>query len=523
MTRPARATFLALALPIAGLTAQQPTRATFFVTLAGDTIAYEYVTRAPMHVEGELFVTKPAKTRWRYVLDTDAQLRSQHLTNDFFMSLTDTAPMQRAVFTFQGDSVVAVLSGASAATQRFATKNGAVPWVNPSPGMVEQLLLRAKAMGGATDTVPLLQVAGGQTVPVVVSWIGADSATLQLGAVMFRAAVNRDGALLGAAVPLQGVTITRVEGIRKVSVVPPDYSAPAGAPYTAEEVTVKTQEGFTLAGTLTLPKVRPTSGAPAVVTITGSGPENRDEEIGIDGYRPFRQLADTLARRGIAVLRLDDRGVGGSARGPANPTSADFANDIRAALAFLRNRPGIDRTRLALVGHSEGGMIAPMIAATDASLRGIVLMAGPAYTGRKIIDFQNRYGVEHMGNVPPEKRDSVLRVAAHTIDSMSTVPGWMSYFLAYDPLLTARKVKVPVLVLQGATDRQVTAEQADSLGVALRAGGNRDVTVHVFPQTNHLFLADPDGNPSRYASLPSKSVRADVLGAIADWLSEKMR
>lgn len=510
-----------LLLPIAAA-AQQPTRSTFFVIQRSDTIAFEYVTRAPLRVEGELSV-KGANTRWRYSLDTDAQAKSQHVENAFFRSLTDTAPIQRVAFTFQGDSVIAVMSGSSSGTQRIPTKSGAVPWVNPSPGMVEQLLVRAKAMGGAIDTVPLLQVAGGQTTPVVVSFIGTDSATIDLGGVMFRAAVGPSATLLGAVIPQQGVRITRVEGTQKVSVIPPDYSAPAGAPYTAEEVVVRTPAGITLAGTLTLPKVRPTSGAPAVVTITGSGPENRDEEIGIEGYRPFRQVADTLGRRGIAVLRLDDRGVGGSARGPENPTSADFANDIRAALSYLRTRPEIDKRRLGLVGHSEGGMIAPMVAATDTSLRAIVLMAGPAYTGRKIIDYQNRYGVEHMSNVAPEKRDSVLRAAAHSVDSLAATPGWISYFLSYDPLPTARKVKIPVLVLQGATDMQVTPEQADSLGAAMRAGGNRGVTVRVFPQTNHLFLVDPDGNPARYASLPSKMVRADVLGAMADWLSAKLK
>jgi len=513
---------ITLLLPAAAAAQQQPARSTFFVIQGTDTIAFEYVTRAATHVEGELSI-KGQKTRWRYSLDTDAQAKSQRLENAFFTSLTDTAPIQRAVFTFQGDSAIVVLSGSSSGTQRLPTKSGAVPWVNPSPGMVEQFLVRAKAMGGTIDTVPLLQVAGGQTLPVIVTWIGSDSATINLAGVEFRAAVGPGATLLGAVIAQQNVRIARVDGTQKVTVVPPDYSAPAGAPYSAEEVVVKTKEGLTLAGTLTLPKTRPTTGVPAVVMITGSGPENRDEEIGIEGYRPFRQIADTLGRRGIAVLRLDDRGVGGSAVGPANPTSADFANDIRAGLAYLRTRPEIDKQRLGLVGHSEGGMIAPMVAATDTTLRAIVLMAGPAYTGRKIIDYQNRYGVEHMSNVAPEKRDSVFRAAMHTLDSLAKTPGWMGYFLSYDPLITARRVRTPVLVLQGATDMQVTAEQADTLAAVLRASGNRNVTVRVFPQTNHLFLTDPDGNPSRYAALPSKTVRADVLGAIADWLSIRLR
>src|SRR4051794_10477343 len=105
--------------------------------------------------------------------------------------------------------------------------------------MVEQMLVRAKAMGGATDSVPIFQVAGGQTTNVIVSWIGADSATINLGGVIFRAAVGRDGSLLGAVIPQQNVRIARVEGTQKVAVAPPDYSAPANAPYTAEDVVVK--------------------------------------------------------------------------------------------------------------------------------------------------------------------------------------------------------------------------------------------------------------------------------------------
>src|SRR5215472_5896491 len=144
---------------------------------------------------------------------------------------------------------------------------------------------------------------------------------------------------------------------------PPDYSAPPGAPYTAEEVTVNTPMGHTLAGTLTLPKgasrAQPVG---AIVTITGSGPEERDEAIGIDGYRPFRQFADSLARRGIATLRMDDRGTGASKGTFKGATSADFGEDIRAGLAYLRTRPEIDTTHLGLLGHSEGAIIAPIVA-----------------------------------------------------------------------------------------------------------------------------------------------------------------
>jgi len=118
---------------------------------------------------------------------------------------------------------------------------------------------------------------------------------------------------------------------------------------------------------------------------------------------------------------------------------------------------------------------------------------------------------------------TLLATAPAALDSAARASAWIRYFLDYDPVATARRVRTPVLILQGATDRQVTAEQADTLAAALRAGGNRRVTVRVFPETNHLFLADPDGSPAGYAALPSKQVRPAVLGAIADWLSATLK
>src|SRR5262249_27674172 len=149
----------------------------------------------------------------------------------------------------------------------------------------------------------------------------------------------------------------------------PDYSAPADAPYTAEDVTVPTPGGFTLAGTLTFPKGASRSKpVPAIVTITGSGPENRDEDIGLPGYHPFRQIADSLSRLAIGTVRMDDRGTAGSGGTFKGATSADFAEDIRAGLAYLRTRPEIRSDRLGVLGHSEGAIIAPMVADKEPGL-----------------------------------------------------------------------------------------------------------------------------------------------------------
>jgi hypothetical protein len=168
-------------------------------------------------------------------------------------------------------------------------------------------------------------------------------------------------------------------------------------------------------------------------------------------------------------------------------------------------------------------MIAPMIAATDPKLRAIVLMAGPAHTGRAIIQFQQTYAADSMLRLTGTARDSALRDMSSKLDSSAKAVPWIQFFLDYDPIATAKRVKQPVLILQGATDRQVTAEQGPELAAAFRAGGNRDVTLKIFPSTDHLFLSDAVGNPSGYAKLPSRNVRTDVLGTIADWLTARLQ
>src|SRR5262245_23094589 len=189
-----------------------------------------------------------------------------------------------------------------------------------------------------------------------------------------------------------------------------DYSAPAGAPYTTEDVSVSTPMGHTLAGTLTLPRgasrARPVA---AIVTITGSGPQERDEALpGVQGFRPFRQIADSLGRRGVAVLRMDDRGTAGSKGMFKGATSQDFAEDIRAGLAYLRTRPEIDARRLGLVGHSEGAVIAPMVAAKEPTLRAMVLLAGVARPAYEVLVFQLKNLINHNERFSQTQKDSAI-------------------------------------------------------------------------------------------------------------------
>jgi|GEM_PF-5782112 len=303
---------------------------------------------------------------------------------------------------------------------------------------------------------------------------------------------------------------------------PAAYGAPGDAPYTAEEVRVPTPAGHVLAGTLTLPK-NPAGRVPAVVLITGSGLQDRDATV-VPGYRFFRQIADSLGRRGIAVLRLDDRGWGASGGDPSRATTADLADDTRAAVAWLRGRAEVDPARIGLAGHSEGGVIAPMVAAEDAGIAAVALLAGQGWTGRRTSDYQLRRVWSRMG-MSEARMDSMAVINDPIRERQAAQIPWIRYWMDFDPAPTLRRVRVPALVLQGGTDWQVAPEQADAIAAALREGGNRDVTVRRFPTLNHLFLPDPEGvpDPTRYATLPDKQVPAEVIGALADWLVERLR
>jgi dienelactone hydrolase len=305
----------------------------------------------------------------------------------------------------------------------------------------------------------------------------------------------------------------------------PDYSAPADAPYTAEDVLVTTPGGFTLAGTLTLPKGASRSKpVGAIVTITGSGPEDRDESIGLPGYRPFRQIADSLGRRGIAVLRMDDRGTGASGGTFKGATSADFAEDIRAGLAYLRTRPEIRSDRLGVLGHSEGAIIAPMVAEKESTLRAIVLLAGIAEPGRSALQFQMKNGIEHNAKLTPAQRESQIAEIPAKIDAMAAADPWMKFFFTYDPAATMRRVKTPVLILTGSRDQQAVPEQNPKIEAAFKEGGNKDVTARILPDFNHLFVHDTDGFPGNYAKLPAPiMMSSDVVEMVTDWLVRRLR
>ncbi len=514
-----------LAWSAASLSAQGEERAAFVMQLGRDTFAVENLSRSAGRLETEL----TGRALGRLVIRADegpgATIRALTLTAWRPGTPPDSSPGNQARIVMTGDTAVVTFSiPAGTPAQRVSTRADAVPYLNPSFAMIEEVLRHARAMGGDTVAVPLFFIQGGQTAPATVAWGPNDSVAVTLGGTAIRLRFSPDGRILSGSVPSQNLTIERVEGahLAPITMVPPDYSAPGGAPYTADNVRVPTPAGFELGGTLTRPEGK--GPFPAVVLITGSGSQDRDEAIPtIAGYRPFRDIADTLSRRGIAVLRLDDRGYGASGGDATSATSADFAQDIHAALGWLGAQTGIDPDRLGLVGHSEGGLIAPMVAASDTEIAAIALIAGPAQTGREIIRYQQRWAVEHDPAIPPAARDSAMSSAARQLEEVAARQPWLAFFLDYDPLRTAREVKeTPVLILQGGTDRQITPEQADALATAFRAGGNPDVTVRHFPDLDHLMLPDPSGDPAGYALLPSRRPSPELLGALADWLVARL-
>lgn len=506
--------------------AQSGTRSVAYVITRGnDTLVVERLQRTASRTLATVSLSGQPTIELDYTLTPTHGVSAARFTVRLPSAAPDAAPAQEGMVTFVGDSAILTMKAAGQErTLRVATKAGALPLANNDFVVAEQMVRMARAQKVTKLTKPVFLLSNAQTMEATVELSGADSARFTILTNVSELAIDADGNVTGGAIPFAGLRIFAVTGpaMAGISVGRPNYDAPAGAPYTAEHITVQTPEGHTLAGTLTKPSG--TDGKlPAAVTITGSGQQDRDEYIAVaGGFRLFRQVADTLSRRGIAVLRLDDRGIGGSG-GDVNGTSADFANDIRAAVAYLRTRADIDPARIALVGHSEGGLIAPMIAVTDPQLAAVALLAGTAYTGREIVYYQIENGVRGGGNIPAAQQDSMIAAQKREFDTSLPKNAWMRFFADYDPIPTARRLRQPTLILQGATDQQVRAEEARMLDAAMRDAGNSRVTLRIMPDRNHLFLRDANGHPSGYANLKDPKVDGEVLGVLADWLATTLR
>jgi pimeloyl-ACP methyl ester carboxylesterase len=336
-------------------------------------------------------------------------------------------------------------------------------------------------------------------------------------------------------------------------------------PYHVEEVTYENPAaGITLAGTLTAP---PSSGPhPAVILITGSGAQDRDESL--MGHKPFLLLADYLTRRGIAVLRFDDRGVGGSGGNTMLATLEDNATDVEAGIAFLQSRSEIDPTRIGLMGHSEGGWVAPLVAMTN-DVAFVVMLAGPGVDAEQLLYAQQEAllraagvsqsyidgnakvsriifeilretddleevrqalmtGVDELkAQSSPEERNGIEQVMTSIpeaqwdaqLQTMATP--WFRGLLSYDPTEALHELDVPVLALIGELDLQVPVSQnVPALEAAFANGKATDYTVLALPGLNHLFQTATTGAITEYGQI-EETFAPMALEILGDWVVEK--
>jgi len=331
-------------------------------------------------------------------------------------------------------------------------------------------------------------------------------------------------------------------------------------PYISEEVTFKNSKAgdIKLAGTLTLPKG--IDNPPVAILISGSGPQNRNEEL--LGHQPFLVLSDHLTRKGIAVLRYDDRGIADSEGDFSTGTTYDFASDVEAGITYLKTRQDVvDIHKIGLIGHSEGGMIAPMVASKNKDISFCVLLAGPGINGKDVLLTQTRKAYELAGvaeneislnekytdkiydickNYKGEDSNKQMIDLYHKIQKESTgilksqytdevieksitqlTSLWMLEFIKFDPTLYLSKVKCPVLAINGEKDSQVLSKiNLTTIEKSLKKAGNKDVTVKELKDLNHLFQTSKTGSFSEYAG-NEETFSPIALNIISDWINKR--
>jgi len=334
-------------------------------------------------------------------------------------------------------------------------------------------------------------------------------------------------------------------------------------PYHSEDIKfANSKADVVLAGTLTLPAKE--GNFPAVVLISGSGPQNRNEEL--MGHKPFLVIADYLTRNGIAVLRFDDRGTAESTGDFNKATSEDFATDVEAAVKYLETRKEINKKEIGLMGHSEGGVIAPMVAANSKNIAFIVLLAGTGIPGDQLLLMQQQLVGQANGVSEADlKKAAAINAGAFKMIKTSENPEslnagltayikesfeeikakgkpegmsdenfialqvnqlispWMVFFIKYDPAPTLQKVKCPVLAINGEKDLQVPAkENIEAIAKALKKGGNKNVTTKIIPGLNHLFQTCDTGSPAEYTSI-EETFSPLALAEVTSWILKQVK
>jgi uncharacterized protein len=383
--------------------------------------------------------------------------------------------------------------------------------------------------------------------------------TVPASGARFSGALSGDGVRLEGRWALPGqpdveVAFLRTRATAEREARPRPQTPKPPFPYRAEDVAFDNPAatGVTLAGTLTLPV-----GAgpfPAAVLITGSGPQDRDETL--LSHKPFAVLADHLTRHGVAVLRYDDRGVGQSTGDFAAATSADFATDANAAVRYLLTRSEIDRRAIGLVGHSEGGMVAPIGAVNNDDVNFVVLLAGPgtalmqlALSQQRLLGLSQGSSEEELARMEPVLADVFAAVATSasaedararvrtllTPEALATLKApesrelvvrrlandWFRYLLQYQPATFLSRLHVPVLALNGSLDRQVPASE-NLAAIKAALAHNPDVTIRRLEGLNHLFQTARTGAIGEYADI-AETMSPVVLSIVTEWIQARVK
>lgn len=399
---------------------------------------------------------------------------------------------------------------------------------------------------------------------VTVSNDGDVSAKIEKLSAEFKGRFNKETGKLAGSWMQRGasISLSMARGAYAAPQRPQEPKPPF--PYQSQNITFKNGD-ITLEGTLTLPENDSSKkGFPSVILLHGSGPHDRDETI--FNHKPFLVIADHLTRNGIAVLRYDKRGCVKSTGTYKASNSADFASDGIAAINYLKSRPEIDPKRIGLIGHSEGGVLAPMIGAKNPDdVRFMILLAGSAINGEKILLSQIR---DLGGGVStPESTKKDLELASKTYAIIKAEPDnekaqakimqmrkdmgvdkeiadaaerkerddnvkvsiemitgpWYRFFLTYEPSTDLSKVKCPVLAINGDKDVQVAAdENLPVIKASLESGGNKNIRIEKLSNINHLMQTSATGQPNEYSKI-EETVSPKVLQIITDWINETIK
>jgi pimeloyl-ACP methyl ester carboxylesterase len=412
-----------------------------------------------------------------------------------------------------------------------------------------RFVLRVKT--GAYGTTAALDVPDQLTYGLVIGDLRRDGQKVTFSQTStgstYAGTLSADGKSIDGAWTQRGISRPLVLTQKPATVAKRPQTPTKPYPYREVEASIPSAPGVVLSGTLTLPQGK--GPFPAVAMITGSGAQDRDESL--LGHKPFLVIADRLTRSGVAVLRYDDRGFARSTGDFAKATIADFAVDAEAASAWLRKQPGIDPARVGLIGHSEGGIIAPMVAVEDPKVAFIVMIAGPGAplgevmraqrtalgpamgqsvesTARQQAVVDKMLAAMHGAKDDAEAEARAMVVLRDNAAGFNGTPEqlagiakqfsskWIRDLMDYDPGPTLAKVRVPILAVNGAKDMQVPAGQNLS---AIRAATakNKDVTVVELPGLNHLLQTAPTGAAGEYADI-EETVAPIALDTISNWV-----